>query len=81
MINVILIGLMKETDLFNSFLHEYTHFFNRFTMTDQMKDVKMGEEDRAGYVGNVVSALIRENGVDIISRLHNKYLECMRGTI
>jgi hypothetical protein len=79
--NVILIGIMKETDVFNSFIHEYTHFFNRFTLTDASKDSKFNEEDRCHYVGNVVSALIRENGSDIFDKVSKIYAKVKKGIV
>lgn len=79
--NEIVIGIIKTHDAFSTFLHEVTHMFNVLTLTNIDKESKFNEEDRAHYVSNVISALIRENGVGIFEKFNTEWKNCLKGAI
>lgn len=79
--NEIVIGIIKTHDAFSTFLHEVTHMFNVLTLTDINKESKFNEEDRAHYVSNVISALIRENGIEIFDKFNKEWQKGLKGVI
>ena len=62
-------------DLNNTFIHEFTHWFNFLALppTPQQEPMPLDEEGRACYVGNIIGTLLRENGIDIFERLYSSF--------